>query len=500
MEKRLKLGNGLFIFLLTYVFYGSLRSFFTRLTKLSDQWFVWLGVFIFGGLLFLRRVSRQPIIKKKRRHLSAFAQRNDRLLLFGMLLVLFLLQIWLLTYITVPIGWDVFDNFYGVTTLDAAYTSRVLSLNTNNQFFFFMMLAINKVIVLFDRSGVFSNTWFSWQVVNCLFLDVSIGLLYFAAKRLFRSSVGYVACFLFVISLGLSPWILTPYTDIMVLPFVCMIVYLYSLLVTTRKTFSFRLSLVGLIGGLLACSFLMKPSSVVFFIAYLGIKLLRSFAKRLKKAALYFGLVCILSFSLTYGAFRLFIENQTIVHIDKHLAKPWTLFVMMGLTGTGGYNDQDTQAVNRLPTQQAKYDYTVKVIQERFSEKGILGYLKFLAQKNINNTANGDFDWGKDGGELVPESESKSGLQTRLRNLYYPQMLQSLPLRFFMQCLYLVTLLGCFFAGKDQTDAVAILKLTFIGLILYLLLFEGGRSRYLIQYLPFLYLLSGVGWQRVIKK
>ena len=29
-------------------------------------------------------------------------------------------------------------------------------------------------------------------------------------------------------------------------------------------------------------------------------------------------------------------------------------FVMMGLTGTGGYNDADTQAVNQLPTQEAK--------------------------------------------------------------------------------------------------------------------------------------------------
>lgn len=47
-------------------------------------------------------------------------------------------------------------------------------------------------------------------------------------------------------------------------------------------------------------------------------------------------------------------EKQTITEIDKEQAKPWTLFVMMGLTGTGGYNDADTQAVNQLPTQEAK--------------------------------------------------------------------------------------------------------------------------------------------------
>lgn len=37
-----------------------------------------------------------------------------------------------------------------------------------------------------------------------------------------------------------------------------------------------------------------------------------------------------------------------------------------------------------------------------------------------------------------------------------------------------------------------ILKLSIIGSLMYLLLFEGGRSRYLIQFLPQIILLSGI--------
>lgn len=33
---------------------------------------------------------------------------------------------------------------------------------------------------------------------------------------------------------------------------------------------------------------------------------------------------------------------------------------------------------------------------------------------------------------------------------------------------------------------------------MFLLLFEGGRSRYLIQFLPFFYLLSAIGWESVL--
>ena len=53
---------------------------------------------------------------------------------------------------------------------------------------------------------------------------------------------------------------------------------------------------------------------------------------------------------------------------------------MMGLTGTGGYNDADTQAVNQLPTQEAK---NYKNDSRPFKNKGFFGYLRFLAQKIV---------------------------------------------------------------------------------------------------------------------
>lgn len=41
--------------------------------------------------------------------------------------------------------------------------------------------------------------------------------------------------------------------------------------------------------------------------------------------------------------------------------------------------------------------------------------------------------------------------------------------------------------------SVQLLKYTVIGFFVFLLLFEGGRSRYIIQFLPFLLILSSIG-------
>ena len=97
--------------------------------------------------------------------------------------------------------------------------------------------------------------------------------------------------------------------------------------------------------------------------------------------------------------------------------------------------------------------------------------------KNRHNTANGDFDWGWDGGDLIPETPSKNRWQEHLRSLYYPQN-QKVTIYEFI-CIFLFTHITrsiVQYPSKRFKNNYAILKLAFIGAILYLLLFEGGRS------------------------
>lgn len=51
-----------------------------------------------------------------------------------------------------------------------------------------------------------------------------------------------------------------------------------------------------------------------------------------------------------------------------------------------------------------------------------------------------------------------------------------------------------------KVDNSLVIKLTILGGFIFLLLFEGGRSRYLIQFLPYLITLSSLGISQFLDK
>ena len=62
-----------------------------------------------------------------------------------------------------------------------------------------------------------------------------------------------------------------------------------------------------------------------------------------------------------------------------------------------------------------------------------------------------------------------------------------------IQMIWLVVLIGILFSLRMNSFRIQLFKLSVLGGMLFLLIFEGGRSRYLIQFLPFLFVLSGAG-------
>ena len=67
--------------------------------------------------------------------------------------------------------------------------------------------------------------------------------------------------------------------------------------------------------------------------------------------------------------------------------------------------------------------------------------------------------------------------------------------RFISQLIW-ISLIGILFFGWKYHDLVSDgLRLSLIGGFLFLLIFEGGRSRYLIQFLPNIMILIPIVWQ-----
>lgn len=65
--------------------------------------------------------------------------------------------------------------------------------------------------------------------------------------------------------------------------------------------------------------------------------------------------------------------------------------------------------------------------------------------------------------------------------------------------LWIITLIFMLFSLCAKDWITLLLKYVVLGFALFLLLFEGGRSRYLIQFLPYVFLLSGIGFYKLQK-
>ena len=128
-------------------------------------------------------------------------------------------------------------------------------------------------------------------------------------------------------------------------------------------------------------------------------------------------------------------------------------------------------------------------IKDTLKNYGPFGYLQFLLKKNTNNTSNGAFGWLQEGNFILAPATN------RLQQLVYPNGSHLLDYFFISQVVWIILIviltLG-YKSPKNSESIIMILKLSIIGSLMYLLLFEGGRSRYLIQFLPQIILLAGI--------
>lgn len=482
--------NYLFLFFLVLTFYGAIRSSNLNISDLPDKFVFLVIIFIIIICIiyshsFLRFHSK-VIIKK----IFAVFIKNLSLVTVILFSIIVIAQILVLINVTTTIGWDVGAIISGVT--DPKIMNDYLSTYPNNQLYYFLMYFYNEIVSFFIPS--LKGQWIIFQLLNIVFIDVAAVILFKATKELFDKKIAYLVFYLYMFLFMLSPWIMVPYTDQISFLLSTVVVYLYANL---KKVSGIgRLITVILIGLILGISFLIKPSSVVYFIAWFIVAALNCIKEsRFNFKNIFMLSVVLGSLCFSVFGFKVFMNLQNVVETDSNKSMPWTHFVAMGLTKNGGYNFNDVQRNKKIVDPDLRNKDNLKVIKQRLTDYKIEGYVKFLIQKHFNNTDRGDFGWGKDGTPQVPEKPSKNKVQSFLRDLYYQQGKKTNIIRFYMQIIWLILLIGMLYSFKSNRNYYFLLclKLTIVGAFLYLLIFEGGRSRYLIQYLPFFLILASIG-------
>ena len=441
--------------------------------------------------------------------LRCFVVRNYSLVITALFLLLAIYQAVLISQIAAPF-WScdletIFSAAAIVSNQDIALQTTLTPIEAtvddfanyfshypNNGLIFFLYILAFSVSPSLDSLQL-------WQIMDCVnavFIDLGLFMLFLATKKEFGRKIGLISLCFGLLVIGFTPWVTVPYTDTISLAFTGTMLFL---LVSLRKAGSFKNRLICgfLLGVAAALCFLVKPSTGVYLIAAAIIAVVTLFFRYKELIVKQRFWAVILGsgfcFVLVYASFNYFYQNQQQLVINPKTKVPMTYFMAMGMDGFGGWSRADTELINSLDSTDEMNRAMMSLIKQRLSDHGRHGYVDFLIAKHDLNVNDGTFYWGGPDETQLQDMSSESSVESFLKNLYYRDGSKLYIYHGLAQIIWVLLLLLALFSHKNQNFLATVLRLTIIGAFLYLLMFEGGRSRYLIQFLPAFVILTALG-------
>ena len=368
------------------------------------------------------------------------------------------------------------------------------SVNPNN---LGLLLLQHQIALIFHHTS-----WMFFDFMTIFMVDLA-ALFNLGSVFVIDKSKIPILLYLQAMWMALFPAIVVPYTDTWVLPFVAFYILCYVIVARSNMGKALKLVFAVLGGFTVGATYFIKPSGIVPMIAIIIIELISLFNKN-KKHWIWLLLVTsvfALGAGSSYYKFNHAIDNQTYIHVNTFRAKPMIHFINMGLSKTGGYNAKDSYKMVILINKKDRINYSVKSIKKRLHKMGFGGYIKFLIVKQKNNTSDGTFGWLREGISAPSKyTPDKHGFKGKLENFVLLYGNNVGDFRFLTQIFWCIWLGLIFFAWKDNRKIIQILRLALVGGFIFLLIFEGGRSRYLIQFIPVFLILATLEWKTSVQQ
>ncbi|MBF7075748.1 glycosyltransferase family 39 protein [Streptococcus sp. HF-100] len=382
--------------------------------------------------------------------------------------------------------------------------SSYLTRNPNN---FFLFLYERFFYNIFGSSAL----WIL-QGLNIFYADITALILYKGMKKYVSKPAADMTFSLYVLLVGFSPYFYSMYTDIWPLPLIALQIFLlfdlFELQWQDKRGLFIKTIGLGLISGL---AVLIRPTVLIVIMA--GFMLL-FFKKEWKKFILIF-FTFLLSFGVASisGNYLKATQREVTLIQEKGLSKSPLLFIDLGLTFIG--HDQEDMKEGLLQyidvDQREQYNNGMfkqenvkKEIKRRLKEYSFFGFLNHLYYKHSLTVSEGTLGW------LYRDVEYE---KTPYISPLYPYTKKNPVAQFIRtyflsvdkneyryyeivkQVIWIVMSLGLVFAlwKYRADDKLNMLSLAVFGGLLFLLIFEGGKTRYLIQFLPQIIILSALG-------
>ena len=392
-------------------------------------------------------------------------------------------------------GWDV-QTLYQ-TTLEIANGTLLITDRIAEYFQYFSMYPNNLEVV-----GVFAlclkiNAFFGvldpqngvmvFVALNSVLMTLTGYLLYDLLRRIASERWALFGWVLFTVYIGVSPWVVIPYSDSLGLIFPTLSLWLLCRMKTARRPWIFA-ALLGITGRV---GYHIKPQLVIVLIAAAIFYAVRALGRRWEWKRAAAGAAALLAF-LAAGLIPKAINAAIQLPVREEGRFGYTHFIMMGMNPEtrGIYSAEDCDYSHSFFDRESRKEGELAVIRERLKQYGVRGYAELLRDKLLITYNDGSFAWGLEGGFWLDIPEPKNaGVSAVTRAFYYEGGAYYPYFLTYMQFFWLALLLLQIFSGR-RNDIVSVAQLALLGLMLFEMLFE-VRARYLYTYAP-VYVLLGV--------
>ena len=365
------------------------------------------------------------------------------------------------------------------------------------------------------------------QILNAILIDISGYFLYKGIAKV-NQPAGNCLFLLYYGLFSITGYLVIVYSDIYALFFSSVCIYLIIDVclsacnnpsrdkLTHRKSF---ISLV-LLGLFTAFSYEMKPSSSIVSLAAICCLLIFGINYFGFKRTLLYLLFSFIGFSVGFCLVRFFINYVMQANYSPGHAYPMSHFVAMGLTDRGGFNYADRLEMTSLGSYKAMDDRAKDLIVERLVSYGPGGFAAFLLRKFAYTFCDPSFSFGQFDSLFIyngsvfgfsAEHILDAKLFSAVRGLFTPGTALNFCVYLFQSILYLIVVAGlvsffksmfCFSEDAASNSNVSLVHLillfSFLGSVLFLLLFESGRGKYLIQFLPIYFVIASFGVSGIV--
>ena len=343
------------------------------------------------------------------------------------------------------------------------------SVYPNNRFLLIILYGLQKIIPVSNQ--------ILFSLLSTICISVMSLFTYKTVNKVWDLNKGLLSLFICVLSPIFYLYVSYYYTDVLMLPFASILIYL---IVKTKDEKNLKSNVLygSLIGIIAIIGYKIRAVAIFILVAYFvyliftkkTLIVLKKFAPIIIGAILTITCICT-------------IENKffTNVNVDKEF--PMTHWIMMGVNGKsyGYYSQDDYNLSSSASNVSERTDLNIKEIKNRLSDLGPFGTVKLLVVKLVSVWGKGDYSYQKYL-ELVNDFNPSYSYLLEDKNIVINYLLQFS--KIVVMFMAIISLINIYKSGKKSIIAISL-----FGAVFFYLVWE-VCPRYGLSFLPWLILIG----------